>query len=100
MFNRKVLDITRQNLIVPTVVCTSRGYSSWFQIAQQTQRYRTLQSRKCGFRKFWHAFSGNSGTICRRRPYLVQLKLTRAARDPIELDKSSPLQDTIQDSSG
>jgi transcriptional regulator with GAF, ATPase, and Fis domain len=27
----------------------------------------------CGFRKFWHAFSGNSGTLCRRRPYLIQL---------------------------
>jgi hypothetical protein len=27
----------------------------------------------CGFRKFWHAFSGNSGTLCRRRPYLMQL---------------------------
>src|SRR5215469_540926 len=53
----------------------------------------------CGFRKLWHAFSGNYGTLSRPGPYLVQLEMTRTARHPIELDESSPLQNTIQDSS-
>src|SRR5262245_6692593 len=57
-------------------------------------------AHSCGFRKFWHAFSGNYGTVRRRRPYVAQVEMTRTARDPIELDESSPLQDTIQDSGG
>src|SRR5215472_16401808 len=51
----------------------------------------------CGFRKFWHAFSGNSGTLCCRWPYLVQLKMTGATGDSVQLDESSPLEDSVQD---
>ncbi len=44
---------------------------------------------KCGFRKFWHVNSGNSGTVCTRRQDLIQVEMTRSSRGSVEMNKAS-----------
>ena len=43
----------------------------------------------CGFRKFWHANSGNSGTVYVRRQDLLQVKMTRPSRGSIEVEETT-----------
>ena len=43
---------------------------------------------------------GNSEPFLRRRPYLLQVKMTRATRGSIQVNESPALQDSVQDSGG
>ena len=55
-------------------------------------------SFSCGFRKFWHANSGNSGTVCTWRQGLFEVEMTRPSRGSVEVDEASAFEDSIQDS--
>jgi antirestriction protein ArdC len=48
-----------------------------------------LGSQGCGFRKFWHVNSGNSGTVCTGWQDLLQVEMTRSPRGSVEMDEAS-----------
>jgi hypothetical protein len=60
----------------------------------------TSQYGFCGFRKFWHANSGNSGTIWIGRQGLFQVDVTGSSGWSIEVYEASAFQDSVQDGGG
>ncbi len=44
---------------------------------------------ECGFRKFWHVNSGNSGTVCTCWQDLFQVEMTRSPRGSVEMNEAS-----------
>jgi hypothetical protein len=45
--------------------------------------------KSCGFRKFRHVNSGNSGTVWSPRQDLLQVEMTRSPRGSVEMNKAS-----------
>jgi len=53
----------------------------------------------CRFRIFWQTDSGNSGRLSAISQALFELKMARAMGRSIEVEESSSLEDSIEDSS-
>jgi len=48
-----------------------------------------LERENCGFRKFWHVNSGNSGTVRTRRQDLFQVEMTCPPGGSVERNEAS-----------
>jgi len=53
---------------------------------------------RCGFRKFWHRFSGNYGTGTILRDGRIEFQVFRSARRSIEGNPPTALEDAIENS--
>ena len=51
----------------------------------------------CGFQKFWHADSRNSGILGVGKQGVLQLEMTCSPRGSIEANEPPSLQDTVKD---
>jgi hypothetical protein len=66
-------------------------------LAKMSKGDKQLLLSFCGFPKFWHVNSGNSGTVCTCRQDLLQVEMTRSSRGSVEMDKAPSFQNPIKD---
>ena len=75
-----------RNLLIIDVTALPSGGSNW--------------NVKCGFRKFWHSDSRNSGILGTGKQGVLQLEMTCSPGGSIEANEPSSLQDAVEDGGG